>query len=177
MVCWKIYISGYKIRFTERDKKVNVVKMTDEYARMISQWKYDGIYSFYDYDENLGGDFMDGTHFACINTDGELIGYFCYGNECRVPTVEENVYNDDYLDYGLGLRPDLCGKKNGLRFFNVGLEYAKKQYGAKKFRLSVAAFNERAVKLYKNAGFYVAQKVTNSYFKNEFLIMKYECES
>jgi len=151
---------------------ISIIEMTKEYAQQISSWKYDGIYSFYDHnDSNING-YMDGTHFACVNNGGDLIGYFCYGNDARIPTLEDNVYDEDFLDVGLGLRPDLCGKGYGLPFFLEGLNYGQMRYKTKNFRLSVAVFNERAIKLYTNAGFYIKQEVTNSYFKNKFFIMK-----
>jgi len=150
--------------------------MTEDYASNISRWKYDDIYSFYDHDENDTSGYMDGTHFACLNADGELIGYFCFGAEARIPTVENDVYDDAYLDVGLSLRPDLCGKGYGLAFFNNGLNYGKKLYGTNKFRLSVATFNERAIKLYMKLGFCTQREVTNSYYKNKFLIMNCKFE-
>ena len=153
---------------------IYIKKMTKEYALQISQWKYDGIYSMYDSDESDIVGLMDGTHFACTNAIGELIGYFCYGNGARIPTLEENIYDDKYLDIGLGLRPDLCGKGHGLAFFLKGIDHAQKHFYTQNFRLSVAAFNERAIKLYSNAGFYVEREVTHKLSNNKFLIMIYD---
>jgi len=155
-------------------KDINITKMTDEYAKSISRWKYDDIYSFYNHNENDTSGYLDGTHFACTNEGGELIGYFCYGKEARIPTVEENVYDEEFIDIGLSLRPDLCGKGYGLTFFNSGLDYARDVFNTKSLRLSVATFNERAIKLYTKAGFYIDQEVTNSYYNNKFFIMKYK---
>ena len=152
--------------------KVSISAMTTEYALLISRWKYDGVYSFYDHNERNVEGYMDGTHFACTDKDGEIIGYFCFGEDARIPTIEENVYDDGFLDVGLGLRPDLCGKKYGSSFLDKGLEYAQQKYGTKQFRLSVAVFNERAIKVYAKADFYVEREVTNSYFMNKFIIMK-----
>lgn len=53
-----------------------------------------------------------------------------------------------------------------------GLVLLPSGFKAGKFRLSVAAFNERAIKAYKRAGFYVDREVTNSFFMNKFIIMK-----
>jgi len=152
--------------------EMNIAVMTKKYAHSISLWKYDGIYSFYNHNEENVSGYMDGTHFACTDAAGKLIGYFCFGEDARIPTMEENVYDDGFLDVGLGLKPDLCGKHYGLSFLNHGLDYVQKAFHTKCFRLSVAAFNERAIKVYERAGFSVEREVTNSYFHNKFLIMK-----
>ena len=157
-------------------KESSIIPMTDELARIISIWKYDGIYSFYDHSAENHNSFMDGTHFACIGESGNLIGYYCFGEDARIPTVETNVYDDIFLDIGLGLRPDLCGQKLGYSFLCDGLHYAKNLHNTSQFRLSVAIFNERAIKVYKRAGFFVDNEVTNAYFKYKFFIMKLKAE-
>ena len=156
-------------------KKIKFAAMTEEYARLISCWKYEGEYAFYDHSEGDITGYMDGTHYACIDADGELIGYFCFGKDAQIPTVEEYVYDDEFLDVGLGLRPDVCGKGFGLFFLNEGLDFAKQAFGTKQFRLSVAVFNERAIKVYQKAGFCVEREVINSYSMKKFLVMKYTC--
>jgi len=152
---------------------MQITDMTKKYADLISEWKYDGIYSFYDHNKDNIDDFMNGKHFACTDMSGELIGYFCFGEDARIPTIEENVYDDDFIDIGLSLKPNLCGNNLGLSFLNEGLKYAGELYNTSNFCLSVASFNERAIKVYKRAGFYVEREVTNSYFNNKFFIMKY----
>ena len=44
---------------------MNILAMTPEYARLLSLWKYEGIYSFYDHNEKNIKGYMDGTHYAC----------------------------------------------------------------------------------------------------------------
>ena len=146
--------------------------MTREYSRMISNWKYGGEYSFYDHSDQNIESFMDSTHYTCTDEDGDLVGYFCFGEDARIPTVEQNAYDGGFLDIGLGLRPDLCGQGYGLSFLENGLDFAQRTFNTKQFRLSVAAFNARAIKVYTRAGFVVEKEVTNSYFKNKFFIMK-----
>ena len=153
-------------------KKLIIIPMTNTYAQSISLWKYEGEYAFYNQSEENAEELMDGTHYACTFEDGELIGFFCFGKGAQIPTVENYVYDDVYTDVGLGLRPDLTGKGMGLTFFNAGLNYAQKNLSIRRLRLSVATFNERAIKLYKNAGFVAECEVTNSYYNNKFLVMK-----
>lgn len=151
-----------------------IVPMTAEYAREMSLWKYGGEYSFYD--RNGETDYPEGEAFACLDETGKLAGHFHFGEDARIPTLEENVYAPGYLDIGLGLRPDLCGQGLGEEFLKLGLAFGKAQFSARRFRLSVACFNLRAVKVYERCGFAVDRKVTNSYFKNQFYIMTLDGE-
>lgn len=152
----------------------SIVPMTAEYAREMSLWEYGGEYSFYD--RNGETDYPEGEAFACLDETGKLAGHFHFGEDARIPTLEENVYAPGYLDIGLGLRPDLCGQGLGEEFLKLGLAFGKAQFSARRFRLSVACFNLRAVKVYERCGFAVDRKVTNSYFKNQFYIMTLDGE-
>ena len=62
----------------------------------------------------------------------------------------------------------------GSAFVQLGLDYARAQLYAQRFRLSVAAFNRRAIKTYQRCGFDIVAQVTNAYFKNQFFIMTLE---
>ena len=73
---------------------------------------------------------------------GELVGHFSFKpKEHRV------------LEIGLGLRPDLTGRGLGASFLTAGLEFARDRFAPQRFVLSVATFNERAIKVYERAGF------------------------
>ena len=67
---------------------------------------------------------------------------------------DANLYGgEDVIDIGLGMKPALTGKGIGKEFFQAGIAFARKEFNAKMFRLSVATFNTRAITLYKNIGF------------------------
>ena len=151
--------------------------VNEEYARMISSWTYEDIYSFYNHDISNISSLLDGNHYVLLDDKGDIIGYYCYGEDARIPTIEEEVYDDDYLDYGLGLRPNLCGKGYGQEFVTIGINYARVSLDCNHLRLSVACFNERAIKIYKKVGFIIVREITNSYFLNKFYIMKYTIKS
>ncbi|HOS18538.1 MAG TPA: GNAT family protein [Clostridia bacterium] len=154
--------------------ELRIVAMKSEYASEITRWRYDGIYSFYGHDGSDPDSYMDGMHYACVGGNANLIGYFCFGEDARIPTVEKDVYEEGFTDIGLGMKPELCGNGLGSAFLGAGLDFARKNLGIGNFRLSVAAFNERAVKVYARAGFVTVREVTNAYYKNKFDIMTLE---
>jgi ribosomal-protein-alanine N-acetyltransferase len=162
--------SGYQIRL-----------MDEPAAREIMNWKYEPPYSLYnmmdDSDESEDiEELMDGSYFSVRTAEGELAGFYCYGRNAQVGGgVEQGFYlAGSALDIGLGLRPDLTGGGRGLAFLQAGMKFAQQSYGAKSFRLSVAAFNLRAIALYKKAGFLPGQSFINRYGDNEteFLLME-----
>jgi len=123
--------------------------MTQQEAQEIANdWKYDGVYSFYDttadaedYSELFDAKKRGDRYFSCYS-DNELVGYYC------IEILEENK-----IELGLGLNPEHTGKGLGLSFVNAVMNYIVSMYGSNDFFLSVALFNERAIKVYKKAGF------------------------
>ncbi|RIW37288.1 N-acetyltransferase [Bacillus salacetis] len=144
------------------------VPMTDEYAKEIAfEWKYDGEYSFYDMtaDEEDLEEFLqpDKSGYFAVEREGRLIGFFSFQNP-----------GDGILDIGLGMKPDITGKGQGFAFLQEGMKFAVDAYQPELITLSVAAFNERAIKVYDKAGFKRAgifmQETNGSTY--EFLKMK-----
>lgn len=130
-------------------------EMSKREAREIAGWKYEPPYDFYDLakdpedlEEILDAEKRRG--YFSVTSDGELVGYFCFGCEARVPGGD---YSAEAVDVGLGMRPNLTGKGLGLEFLEAGLGFAKGRFSPAHFRLSVAKFNERAIKVYEHAGF------------------------
>lgn len=134
-----------------------IKKMDRQSAEKISKWTYEAPYSIYSMDgsEECINELLDGSYYSVSLENGELIGFYCFGNAAKVPAGNQfGVYDDNsYIDVGLGMRPDLCGSGNGYEFVCRELEFAKEMFGVSKFRLTVAKFNKRAIKLYKKAGF------------------------
>jgi ribosomal-protein-alanine N-acetyltransferase len=122
--------------------------MDESYAHAIANWHYEGIYAFYDMDRDIEDleELLDphswtGKYCAVVNERGELIGFFCFEKE------------DEAVVIGFGLRPDCTGKGLGQAFVEAGLEYAKQKFDPATFRLSVATFNRRAIRVYEKVGF------------------------
>lgn len=132
--------------------------MRDEDARSVATWRYDGPLAFYDFlPADLGEILADLPSFsAAVDDRDELLGYFMSGPGAQVPGGREaELYLPDALDIGLGLRPDLVGQGHGVRFVVAGLAHLKAILTPppERFRLSVAAFNTRAIHVYTRAGF------------------------
>jgi RimJ/RimL family protein N-acetyltransferase len=96
-----------------------------------------------------------GSYYAVRDGYGGLAGFYCIGASARVPAGQKlHAYDDTGLmDIGLGMAPTLCGKGLGLAFLVRGLAFLREEFSASAFRLSVAAFNRRAIRVYEKAGF------------------------
>lgn len=136
------------------DMMIKVMRIED--AKEISTWVYEEPYSLYSMDSSQETieELMNGTYFS-VYSDKSLIGYFCYGQSAQVPGGRtEGLYNDkDYMDIGLGLRPDITGKGIGKEFVLKGMEFGINKYNPKAVRLTVAMFNKRAIRVYEKVGF------------------------
>lgn len=99
-------------------------------------------------------------YYAALDERGDLAGLFTY------------LQRGDTVEVGLGLRPDLTGRGNGLAFLEAGLAFGRRLYAPAAFRLTVAAFNQRAITVYERAGFRVVG--TRRHGRREELEMRKE---
>jgi RimJ/RimL family protein N-acetyltransferase len=142
-------------------------------AEEISRWRYPEPYSSYNGDPASVPGLLDSryNYHAVTGPEGDLVGYFCFGADATVPAGRRlGLYGEDALDIGLGMRPDLTGRGLGLGFMQAGLRFARQTFSPPAFRLTVAAFNRRAVKVYEEAGFEVVQAFGDR--GGEWLLMK-----
>lgn len=138
-------------------KAFQFYSMTEEFASIIAAWTYEEPYSLYSMDGSNESimEFLNGDYYYALNAQQELAGYICTGNSARVPGgYQAGIYEDDrFIDLGLGLRPEFTGKGHGANFVQTGLQWVCERYNSSRIRLVVAAFNERAIKVYNRAGF------------------------
>lgn len=147
-----------------------IIPMTPELAAQAAAWRYPGEYAVYN---GQAGDasLLDGSSYAVPDTAGLLVGVYQFGDEAKIPTAEPDPYQEGFLDIGLGLRPDLCGLGFGTPFLLAGLDFARRELGADRFRLTVAAFNRRAQKVYLRCGFQATGEATHKNLGSRFIIM------
>jgi ribosomal-protein-alanine N-acetyltransferase len=126
--------------------------MSQEDAVVIATWRYPPPYDFYDADADPDdlAELLDprrraGRYFSALQ-DGDLIGF------AHVSAA------DGTADIGLGLRPDLTGRGLGSSFLEAVMAFAREGGEPARFTLSVAAFNQRAIRVYERAGFVVSRR-------------------
>ena len=107
---------------------------------------------------------LDGSYYALLNEQNDVVGFFCIGKNAQVPIGHQfGVYVDNFVDMGLGMNPNLVGKGHGTAFCTYIIQFIEKQYVGKSIRLTVANFNKRAIQLYEKLGFVkVAEFTSNS---------------
>ena len=126
-------------------------------AQAISRWRYDRPYAVYNGSPASIASLLEPRYLyhSVHDGHGDLVGYFCFGEDARVSAGRRSgVYeSEDALDVGLGMRPDLTGRGLGEKFVRAGLQFAGETYSPPAFRLTVATFNHRAIRVYERAGF------------------------
>ena len=143
----------------QADNELVYLPMDESTAREIAdEWKYPPPYDFYD----MTADPDDYQEFITpalwpefslqVRQKGQLIGFLSGG------VVDEG----GFVEIGLGLRPDLTGRGLGRDFMRRNLDWIQQEYPDTEIRLSVASFNQRAIKVYESSGFHVVRHFTQA---------------
>ncbi|UOQ84388.1 GNAT family N-acetyltransferase [Gracilibacillus salinarum] len=118
-----------------------------------------------DLEEFLDPQKRGNTTYAVLNNN-ELIGF-----------LSAKQTDDLTVEIGLGLRPELTGRGYGEAFLKTSIAFLRSKLNPEKINLSVATFNQRAIKVYKKIGF----KELNIFMQEtngdtyEFLKMELDC--
>ena len=145
-------------------------KPTENDAKDMVTWKYEGIYSFYNNDKTeakkewISNIYKDENAFSMYNEENELIG------NCSFDYDDES---NEYL-FGVQMRPCLTGKGMGAEVVTNILNFGKEKYNLNEITLLVANFNKRAMRLYEKLGFKVTEEFP-AHVNNEdiiFVVMK-----
>lgn len=125
--------------------------MSQEDARQISGWRYDGPWQIYDPDpQDEPMDHAEGYRAVAGADGGALIGFCCAGVEARVPGLEEDP---DLIDVGLGMDPAWVGSGHGAAFGQAVLDHFRAEPGVTGLRAAVQSWNERSLRLIRRLGF------------------------
>lgn len=142
-------------------------------AQAILAWHYQPPYDFYNPASSAIATEIktllnpDNAYYTVTNEQNDLVAFLCFGQDAQVPGGD---YRIDALDVGVGLRPDLTGQGLGLPLITAGLEVAKSIYSPSAFRVTVATFNQRALRVWYKAGFQPIQVFKSRLTGREFMI-------
>lgn len=125
-------------------------------ASAIVGWRYTQPYELYNSDPAAADETIrwltdpQNAYFSILADDGVLLAFCCFGADAQVPGGD---YSAPALDIGFGLRPDLTGQRRSRELIPPVLEFARRRLHAGQLRVTVAEFNQRAVRAWKRAGF------------------------
>lgn len=126
-------------------------------AVKIVNWHYDESFNFYNPNpseiEETIEDFLnpENSYYSIFNNRNQLVAYCCFGADAK---VKGGNYDVEALDIGFGLNPNLTRKGITFRIINAVYDFAKNHFSTTLFRVTVAEFNQQAIRLYEKAGFF-----------------------
>lgn len=130
---------------------MELVPMTVAHAAEVVTWRYPAPYDCYDM---TGADpeilANRESQFYALVEDQRVIGFRSYGVDGQVPG---GIYDASALDTGGGLRPDLVGHGIGYTAIQIGLAFGRHRFKPEAFRVTVARFNTRALRVLGRCGF------------------------
>ncbi len=133
-------------------------------ANQLVHWRYDPPYDLYNSMPSATATKTEAVilwfanpqngYYSVLNIHGELVAFCCFGEDAQVPGGD---YANIALDVGLGVRPDLTGQGQGQKYIAAVLNFAQSKFYPILFRVTIAAFNKRALQVWKKAGFQQVQ--------------------
>ena len=154
--------------------KIEYRPVDERSAREFLGWQYEPPYDIYnspleELDASVEYNIDPGNNvYAMFDQNGELVGYCSYGKDAQVPGGE---YSEGALDIGLMLKPKLTGQGLGAAFVSDVIRNGIEKYAPRKLRVTIAAFNQRAISVWQKNGFQQAQSFKRSRDGMEFVIM------
>jgi RimJ/RimL family protein N-acetyltransferase len=130
-------------------------------VRAFWAWQYEAPYDVYNLDpeeieEGLRY-FLDPeiNCYGVTDEEGELVAYCTFGRDAQVPGghYAADAQGERTLDIGLGVRPELTGHGMGHWYISELLDFARRTFAPTVLRVTLAAFNERAIRVWQRAGF------------------------
>ena len=149
--------------------------LTRTEATSLISWRYDRPLDIYNIEVEPDGlqntvDFFfepANSYFAISSDLHEFTAFCCFGADGQVPGGD---YSLNALDIGLGIRPELTGQGLGARIARATIGYARQSNSPQRLRVTIAAFNKRALKVWQNLLFVPGQRFRNQNGGNEYLI-------
>ena len=153
--------------------------MTLDYAKQMLEWRYERPYERYSYDGQdpstaLAYLIDPDNQFYAVLMDEAFVGFRSFGADGQ---VEGGYYDEGCIDMGGGLKPEFTGKGLGVTALQAGLLFGQKISGTDRFRVTVAAFNARALKVVKRVGFQEVQRFNRPDDQERFVILNIDLKN
>lgn len=158
------------------DNNYNIRPLQEQDARHILSWRYQQPYHFYNPPTGSNQDYYveqflnpELNFHAIVDRADNLVGFCSFGVDGQVPGGD---YTEDALDIGLGMKPELTGQGLGKAFFRTILAHTKTLADAEpRVRLTVATFNQRAMRLYRHFGFQEVERFLDTLAGVDYTVM------
>ena len=173
------WVSGVRVKEMQQIGAFTFCEMDEASARQIADWQYEPPYDVYNCDpaqveEHLWVLLNPHYHYYAVrNERGELIAFRCFGADAQVPGGD---YSAEALDLGGGLRPDLTGKGLGASIIEASMEFARHTFAPQAFRATVAAFNQRALRVCEKIGYRPVQTFESIASGQDFVVLMRDAE-
>lgn len=152
-----------------RVSTLRVVPLTREHADEIATWRYAPPYDLYDMVGARPEDLLaPELCFHAVLAGADLVGFRSFGPDGQVPGWD---YDDSALDTGGGLRPSLTGQGLGRSAISAGLDLGRALFAPAAFRVTVAAFNARALRTVESLGFVRTATFEATHDGREFVVL------
>jgi len=147
-------------------------RVDENHARAIFSWRYEPPYDFYNNSEEdtrlIQYLLHPQNNFYSILDENSLVAYCSFGQDGQ---VIGGHYRDEALDIGFGIRPDLTGRGKGVEYAKAVLEFADTLFKPKAFRVTIAAFNKRAIRVWQKLEFEHQQSFERGSDGMQFIVL------
>lgn len=148
--------------------------LNENSARTILDWHYETPYDIYNLvspdPESTVQYLLDpqNSFYGIYGQEGDLVAFCSFGPDGQVTGGD---YSTPALDIGLGVHPDLTGRGRGSQYVKAVIDFAIQNYSPDRLRVTIAAFNQRAQKVWEKAGFRAVQNFQSGWTNMDFVIM------
>ena len=148
--------------------------LQQEQARLMLNWRYPPPYDRYNFDTDIPQATLQylldsqNAFYAILNPQTELKGFCSFGPDGQVPG---GAYPDNALDIGMGIRPDLVGQGHGKQYAEAVADYGATRYNTQRLRVTIAAFNHRAQRVWQGLGFLPVERFVKANSEETFVVM------
>jgi len=152
--------------------------VTEADIHQFVYWRHEAPYDVYNIsqpvEEAVEYFLRPATNCHVILRGHELAGFFTFGSDARVPGGD---YASPGLDIGLGVKPSLTGQGGGAGLVAAVVRFARDTRDAGPLRVTIAAGNLRALRVWAGAGFTEAQRFESPETvmgSDEFVVLQHD---